>query len=168
MTVMVREAKGSQLQIRISARQKRKLRQRARAAGMTVSEWLLALAFPSQRDEFERLVRALELEEPRSSPLAALNDWLEQLDADEFEQTVREPVIAKLSKLDAALAAAMIEHAAWRKGAHLPGWVLATPAVSEPFFASGLKSLRLHLLSSSPPAFRRRNLFVDTTVGGRV
>jgi hypothetical protein len=28
--------------------------------------------------------------------------------------------------------------------------------------------LRAHLLTSSPPPFRRRNIFIDTTLGGRV
>ena len=36
------------------------------------------------------------------------------------------------------------------------------------WFASELKSLRLHLLTKSPAPFRRRNLFVDSTLGDRV
>jgi hypothetical protein len=40
--------------------------------------------------------------------------------------------------------------------------------LERPWFASSLKSLRLHLLTASPPPFRRRNLFVDSTIGDRV
>jgi hypothetical protein len=38
----------------------------------------------------------------------------------------------------------------------------------QPVFGSELKALRLHLLTNSPPAFRRRNIFIDATLGDRV
>ncbi|HTY49830.1 MAG TPA: hypothetical protein VMB48_09070 [Steroidobacteraceae bacterium] len=40
--------------------------------------------------------------------------------------------------------------------------------MSEPAFGSELRSLRLHLLTQSPPAFRCRNIFIDASVGERV
>jgi hypothetical protein len=36
-----------------------------------------------------------------------------------------------------------------------------------PFFATRLKSLRPHLLRTTPVAFRRRNIFADSTIGAR-
>ena len=44
----------------------------------------------------------------------------------------------------------------------------AIEALSEPEFGSQLQSLRLHLLTHSPPPFRRRNIFIDTSIGGQV
>lgn len=168
MLEIVVEAKTAQLQIRVSERQKRKLRQRARAAAISVSELVLRLAFPPERDEFERLVGALHADGQTSFALAALNDFLAQRQAADFESILSAPPGVTLGALDSALLASMIEHAASRVGARVPHWVASTPAVDEPFFASELKGLRLYLLTSSPPAFRRRNLFVDTSVGGRV
>lgn len=160
--------KTAQLQIRVSARQKARLRRRARAAGMSVSEWMLALALPPERDVFEGLLREVAVPSRRSLGLAALHDFLTELDADELPHALEDPPRVRLQSPDDALVAAMIEHAASLKRARVPDWVLRAPPVSTPWFASELGSLRLHLLASSPPAFRRRNLFVDTSVGGRV
>jgi hypothetical protein len=35
-------------------------------------------------------------------------------------------------------------------------------------FGSDLQSLRLHLLTHSPPPFLARNIFVDATLGDRI
>ncbi|MBK7585066.1 MAG: hypothetical protein IPI67_33365 [Myxococcales bacterium] len=161
------ETKSSQLQIRVSSRQKAALRQKARACGLSVSEWVLALAFPPEREVFERLMRGLAAGTRRSHDLAALHDFLAKLDADELTRVLADPPRVGLSNPYDALVAAMIEHAASLKRARVPEWVLRTPPVSTPWFATELQSLRLHLLASSPPAFRRRNLFVDTSIGGR-
>jgi hypothetical protein len=40
--------------------------------------------------------------------------------------------------------------------------------LAEPVFASSLQSLRLHLLVLSPAPFRRRNIFIDSTLGARI
>jgi hypothetical protein len=162
------ETKTTQLQIRISRSQKQKLRQQARRAGMSVAEWVLSHVFPAKRDEFERLVHALGSASERRFAWANVHDFLARLEAGDIERVLAEPASAKLTAPDDALLAAMIEHAAVLKEARIPGWVARTPPASVPFFASDLKSLRVHLLSVSPPAFRRRNLFVDTSVGGRV
>ena len=62
----------------------------------------------------------------------------------------------------------MIEYAATLKGTFPPAWTKEVPALERPWFASSLTSLRLYLLTNSPPPFRRRNLFVDSSVGQRV
>lgn len=162
------ETKASQLQIRVSARQKRQLRRLAKQAGMTVSEWVLRRALPPKRDELEQIVRAVARGDRRSTALAALHDLLAGLEAGELEAVLGTPPSTSLPPPWGALVAAMVEHAAAQKGAPVPTWVLQTPPTWPPYFASQLDGLRLHLLASSPPAFRRRNLFVDTSVGGRV
>ena len=66
---------------------------------------------------------------------------------------------------EAAYLAAMVEHAAVIKGVDPPRWTAAVEALDALWFASSLKSLRLYLLTHSPPPFRRRNLFIDSSVG---
>ena len=63
--------------------------------------------------------------------------------------------------------AAMVETAATRLGVHPPTWVDAI-APLRTRFATSLVSLRLDILSNSPPAFRLRNLFVDSTFANRI
>ena len=65
------------------------------------------------------------------------------------------------------IVAAMVEHAAARKGVPAPHWTRTVLPLGTPWFASELVSLRAHLLRASPTAFRRRNLFVDATLGDR-
>jgi hypothetical protein len=50
----------------------------------------------------------------------------------------------------------------------VPEWTRSIPLLVEPVFGSDLKSLRLHLLTNSPPPFRSRNIFIDSTLGDRV
>ena len=62
----------------------------------------------------------------------------------------------------------MVEQAAAQKGVTPPPWLREIEPLVEPHFATPLAGLRLHLLRASPVPFRRRNIFVDTGVGGRV
>lgn len=160
--------KAEQLQIRVDASQKAELRRRAKAAGMSLSSWVLERALPSREALFQRLLHELCIADDTSFALAELNDFLAQLSADEFRCALSTAPTPRLSVLLRAYLAAMVEHAAARKRAPVPCWALQTEALEEPYFASQLLSLRLHLLSSSPAAFRRRNLFVDASVGDRV
>jgi hypothetical protein len=160
--------KSEQLQIRIGKSEKAELQRRAKAAGMSVSSWVLARTLPPKGTTFQRLVRQLGDSEAPSFALAALNDFLAALTADEFRSALAEPPPPKLSLLHRAYLAAMVEHSASLKRAPVPRWALETPALERPYFASQLLALRLHLLAASPPAFRRRNLFVDASVGDRV
>jgi hypothetical protein len=162
------EAKSTQLQIRIGKREKAELQRRARAAGLSVSSWVLQKALPRGASTFQRLIEQLCSGDDEKFALAALNDFLAALTADEFHSALASPPPPRLSPMLRAYLAAMVEHAAGRKRARVPRWVLETPAIEQPYFATELVGLRLHLLSSSPAAFRRRNLFVDASVGDRV
>jgi hypothetical protein len=62
----------------------------------------------------------------------------------------------------------MVEQASAVAGASPPDWTRRVKPLERPWFASPLKNLRLHLLAHSPPPFRRRNLFVDSSIGDRV
>ncbi len=62
----------------------------------------------------------------------------------------------------------MTETACNMRGLPLPAWTRRIEALPEPVFGSALPTLRLYLLTHSPAAFRRRNLFIDSSVGARV
>ena len=162
-------AKTGQLQIRVSAGEKTRIRKRARSAGMTVSEWVLRRLLPPVEEEFQQLCGELAARpEARSYELAHLHDFLARLDPRDFSLAVREPPAAPLAEFEANYVAAMIEYAAYGKGVRPPSWIGDVPPLEAPWFGAPEQSLRLHLLTNSPPPFRRRNLFVDSSVGDRV
>ena len=83
-------------------------------------------------------------------------------------RAVRYTPEARFPPFEANYLAATVEHAAAIKGVAPPRWTVTVEPLDAPWFASCLKSLRLHLLTHSPPPFRRRNLFIDSSVGQRV
>lgn len=156
------------LQIRVTPAEKAALRRLARQAGQDVSAFVLSRALPAPKLRFQALVRELAHTENRSFVFAELNDLLSALTAPAFEEAVAQVDAGALPPGDANYLAAMVEYAAHRKGAVPPSWTRDVDALDEPWFATDLQSLRLWLLSHSPAAFKRRNLFVDATVGDRV
>ena len=159
--------KGEFLQVRISATEKQRLVQRATAAGMDLSGFLLA---PHRRDlSAQFLAVADELPGAPQPQLqyAELNDLLTSASGTELGALPR-PEFAPGDDLSANLIAAMIELACGRCGCPPPAWTQLIAPMTVPYFASALRSLRPHLLRASPTPFRARNLFVDTTLGGRV
>jgi uncharacterized protein (DUF1778 family) len=160
--------KTGQLQIRVSQREKALLRRRARAAGMTMSEWVLSRVLPPLGERFQELVAELTRAERPGFVLAELGDFLARLSAPELALAVAEPPRVALSPYWKAYLAATLEWLAARSGAEPPAWTRDVGALAAPVFGSSLQSLRLHLLTHAPPPFRRRNLFVDASAGERV
>jgi uncharacterized protein (DUF1778 family) len=156
------------LQIRVTPAEKDALRRLARQAGQDVSAFVLSRALPAPKLRFQALVRELAHAESRSFILAELNDLLFSLPGPAFEEAVAHADVASVSPADANYLAAMVEHAAHMKDVAPPTWTRDVDAPDEPWFATDLKSLRPWLLAHSPAAFKRRNLFVDATVGDRV
>ncbi len=119
----------------------------------------------STAENFQRL--ANELRHGRSAyVLAELNDLLtdasraglENLDA----PSIDDPYLANY-------VAAMVEQAVHLKGgARVPKWTSGIPPLPRPVFAAPWMSLRAHLLLESPVPFRRRNIFIDSSIGDRV
>jgi hypothetical protein len=62
----------------------------------------------------------------------------------------------------------MVEYACARHSVAVPEWTRSILPLAEPVFGSELQSLRLYLLTHSPPPFRARNIFIDSTLGDRV
>ena len=161
--------KDQQLQIRISAEDKVRIQERATRAGMDVSKWVMNLVLPPVEREFQTLCRELVMRaHARSYVFAELNDLLGGVTGNDFERAVRYAPEISLPPFEANYLAAMIEYAAISKGVVPPDWTRTVPPLERPWFASSLTSLRLYLLTNSPPPFRRRNLFVDSSVGQRV
>lgn len=160
--------KSSQLQIRVSPREKSALEALARRAGQTVSAYVLSRVLPPAHLQFAELLRDLAGDGDRRFVLAELNDLLTGLSPMELREAVAEADLRSLSSFLQNYVTAMVGLAAQRKGVSPPPWTREVVPLEEPYFATDLPGLRLHLLRSAPVAFKRRNLFVDASIGDRV
>ncbi|HUO65990.1 MAG TPA: hypothetical protein VMV37_00550 [Gammaproteobacteria bacterium] len=136
---------------------------------MDMSRWVLQQLLPARRETFHGLVKALA-RDGSAVPytLAGLNDFLTALSRDDFVAATSEPAPNALDPYLANYVAAMIETAAHRHAVPPPSWTSSVPPLAIPAFGSPLAGLRLHLLIAAPPAFRRRNIFIDSSIGDRV
>lgn len=165
---MRKDAKTAQLQIRVSAEEKREIARAARRAGMEMSSYVLERVLGVHERRVRELMRLVGNETTRSYGYAGLNDLLAALSATELRRAVADRPFDSAPPEVANYVAAMIEQACARAGIEVPAWTQKIEPLGTPVFGSQLGSLRLHLLASSPPPFRRRNLFIDTSLGGRV
>ena len=160
--------KTRQLQIRVTPEQKAALGRLARRAGQDVSSFVLSRVLPSAALRFGELLRALAEGDRERSTLAELNDLLAELAPGELPEVTGSAELHGLSPLLRSYVAAMVEQAAYQKHVAPPAWVREIPPLEEPHFVTRLEGLRLHLLQSSPVPFKRRNIFIDSSVGDRV
>jgi hypothetical protein len=160
-------AKSTQLQIRVSPAEKVAIQRAARRAGMDMSAYVLARVLPARARRFQELTEGCRDPQSARFALAQLNTWLASLGTGELQDAVAAPPPA-LTPYLANYVAAMVEVACAQRGIPPPAWTRLIVPLSEPVFGSALVSLRLHLLTHSPPPFRRRNIFIDATVGARV
>jgi hypothetical protein len=158
--------KTKQLQIRVSAEEHQQIRELAEEYDMTISEFVLEKALPSVKDRFQNLTEGILAD--RTYALAELNDLFSRFSPEQFSLAVEDPPTTHLSEFEANYLAAMIEITSERKGVPPPSWVKEIKPLRDPYFASSLTGLRLHLLRNAPPPFKSRNLFIDSTVGDRV
>jgi len=158
--------KTSQLQIRVSDREKAAIQRAARRAGLDVSKWVLGRLLPDAGARFQEALAVLATSpEPRYA-VAELSDLLAGLSPTELRAAVSEPPRARLDPYWLNYTAAMVETATQQQGMS-PAWTAEVTPLEHPVFGSDLESLRLYLLANALPAFRRRNIFVDATVGDR-
>ena len=165
---MNRKSKSSQLQIRVSPQEKAIIVRYAQKAKIGISQWVLSKTLPSGQQAFLELLGQLKSTSNPKYILAQIHDMLSVAAADEFELMVAQPPGVDLTEYVANYVAAMVEYAAMQKGRRAPSWTRQVPALKTPVFGSDFKSLQLYLLTHSPPPFRRRNIFIDATVGQRV
>ena len=129
---------------------------------------------PGPRDRaafsrFQRLVRELARPEARRRFIFAdIHDLLVKLNPHEFSRAVKRGPDVALSPFRANYLCGMVEYAAGLKGVRPPCWTADVAPLRNPWFGTDLKSLRLHLLTNSPAPFRRRNIFIDSSIGTRV
>jgi Protein of unknown function (DUF1778) len=160
--------KTAQLQIRVSPAQKKAIESAARRAGLGMSSYVLTKVLLDDGARWRELLNDVLGGTEVRLALAELSGWLARLDPASFESALAEPPPAGLTDYQANSVAAMVEHLCVAQRVAPPAWTRLVRPLERPVFASQLPSLRLHLLTQSPPAYRRRNLFVDTAVGGQV
>jgi uncharacterized protein (DUF1778 family) len=160
--------KTTQLQIRVSPAQKAAIQRAARRVGMDMSAYVLGRLLPVAALRFHEVTAACAEETGARFALAELNSLLSGLDAGELQDAVASPPQADLPAIQANYVAAMVEYACAQRGIAPPLWVGAIAPLASPVFGSELRSLRLYLLTHSPPPFRRRNIFIDASIGAQV
>lgn len=164
---MRRSTKNSQLQIRISGREKELLQHLAEQAGMDMSTYVLHKVLPPAAARFQEQMQSIA--GPESSfAFAQINQFLADLSAAELKEAVAHAPQAALSAYLMNYIAAMVEYICEKRQVKLPDWTRKVAPLPAPVFGTTLKSLRLHLLTNSPPPFRFRNIFIDSTVGAGV
>jgi hypothetical protein len=161
-------AKSSQLQIRVSPAEKAAIQRAARRAGLDMSAYVLSRVLPAPARRFQELTTPCRDPADARFALAELNSWLATLGPGELQEAVASVPSSGLTPYLANYVAAMVEYACAQHGVAPPAWTRAIAPLTEPVFGSALMSLRLYLLTHSPAPFRRRNIFIDATVGARV
>ena len=157
----------SQLQIRVTPAEKTALARAARSAGLGLSAYVLGKVLPAPAAQWQARLKELARSSGDRIALAGLSAWLARLGAGELALAVEMPPIP-LDEFHANYVAAMVEQLCAKAGMDPPSWTRDIAPLEQPAFGTTLASLRLHLLTHSPPAFRRRNLFIDTVTGGQV
>ena len=165
---MNRSTKTAQMQIRVSANEKIAIQRAAARAGMDMSAYVLARVLSVPAAQFRECVRDCVASASPSFGLAELNTLLSDLTAGELRDAVETPPPPGLSAFLANYIAAMVEYACARRALAAPNWTRAIAPLAEPVFGSELQSLRLYLLTHSPPPFRVRNIFIDSSLGDRI
>ncbi|MGI9141446.1 MAG: hypothetical protein ACR2GJ_10090 [Gemmatimonadaceae bacterium] len=160
--------KSAQLQIRVTPEQKRTLKRLARESATEMSAWILDRVLPPEGVRFQELAAVLAESETKSFALAELEDFLRALPGGAFVRATSEAPRARIDPATLNHLAGAIDRAAVKRGVAPPTWVGRVPAFTTPTFGSRLKSARLHLLTNSPVAMRRRNVFVDASIDERV
>ena len=165
---MAQRWKTAQLQIRVSTAEKKVIQKAATTAGMGMSEYILSRLLPQQKQKLQECLRQLRSAREISFGLAEVHDLFQKMTSFEFEDSLRENPLSRLSPYLQNYIAAMVEETALQKGVSVPMWTKDIAPLAQPVFGSALKNLRLHLLTQSPIPFRKRNIFIDSTIGSRV
>lgn len=162
--------KSEYLQIRVSKQEKEIIKSSAHLAGVDMSAWILQRVLHEQSKIFINILNKFQSEEQSFETfiLAELNDFLTKLQVHDFEMALSIKPTSQLTGFQINYVIAMIVHRAKQLNASIPKWINDYPVLTQPYFGSNLKSLRLHLLINSPIAFKQRNIFIDSAIGDRV
>lgn len=125
-----------------------------------MSACVLSRVLPDEAERFQKLAGRLSSVAQRRCALAELGDWLRDLPAAVLRRAVARAPRVAIDAATLSYLAAAIELLTRRRRIEPPEWVALVPVVDRPLFGSELASARLHLLTRSPVAFRRRRVFV--------
>jgi hypothetical protein len=164
---MDKSTKSEQMQLRVSREEKRAIQRAAAQAGMDMSAYVLSRVVSAPTARFQELGRACAGPAPRYA-LAELNSLLSGFTAGQLKDAVFVPPPANLTPYFKSYIAAMVELVCAKRAIAAPFWTREVAPLAEPVFASSLEGLRLYLLTHSPPPFRRRNIFIDSSVGKQI
>jgi len=162
------KVKDEQIQIRVTSEEKAALRKRAALMGMDLSSYILSEALPLESRKLQDLIDQLASAMNYKSVLAEINDLLESFSGKKLKKAIEQLSLGELDNFQVNYLTAMIEFACLRNNIAPPEWTKNISPLSEPYFASKLKSLRLYLLINSPAPFKARNIFIDSSLGDRV
>lgn len=160
--------KDSQLQIRVSRQQKLAIKRAAARSGQDISSWVLSRCLSEARRTFEQIIATFAATSEPTYLIAELNDFLSGLKPNDFADAVSTGLPGNFDTALANRIAAMVEYAAHKKNVAPPRWTTSIPPSPYPVFDTELQSLRMHLLLNTPAIFKRRNLFLDSSIGDRV
>lgn len=161
--------KSTWLQIRLTPEQKSLLRSKAEAAGEDLSAYVLQRTLGLDASEVDKHIRWMLRDPDRHFAYAEFEDLLLAMPAHRAVELAERPKdFDRLSPWQQNLVAAKIEMRSTLWGVQPPAWTLDVPSLEQPYFAAGLMNLRPYLLVKSPVPFRRRNLFVEYGIGGRL
>ncbi len=158
-------ARTAQLQIRVTPDEKAALRRLARAAGETISGYVLNRVLPSSELELARLMGALvdptvDFRKPLSDLALALHELPDDTVTDGVPMPDAEIPLTHRNRI-----AALVESEAGRRGVEPPVWTREIPLPERPVFGWPLASLKPHQMRVTPAAFKRRNIFFDPEAG---
>lgn len=165
---MTNQTKSEQLQIRLSRREKAAIQRAAASAGMDMSGYVLSRVLSVPATQFRACVEQAVHAPSARFALAELNSLLAAFSAGELRDGVAAAPPSGLTPFVLNYIAAMVEYACARRSIAVPAWTREVMPLPDPAFGTALQSLRLHLLTHSPPPFRARNIFIDSSVGERV
>ena len=165
---MLQMAKKSQLQIRVSEQEKELIRTAAARSGQDMSTWILNTLLSVTERQFRALLKQFGSNDD-AFVFAELIDLLSAMSGTELMSISNpEPELEALRPYLQNYVCALVEQKANQIGLVAPAWASSVLPLQEPVFGTELKSLRPHLLCNAPIAFKRRNIFVDATLGARV
>lgn len=159
--------KTAQLQIRLTPEEKAAIVREARKVGQEMSSWVLARLLPAAGAQFQARVGQVS-RAASSFAWAELNTFLSGCTASELVEATADRPAHPLDAFASNYLAAMVEVASSAYGLPPPAWTKDIRPLRDPYFATSLGSLKPYLAVSAPVAFRRRNLFVDATIGDQV
>lgn len=133
-----------------------------------MSAYVLSRVLSAPAARFQECIAGCACHGTSSFALAELNSLLSALTPSEMRDAIAVPPSINLTPFLANYVAAMVEYGCARCSVAPPAWTRSVVPLDEPAFGTTLQSLRLHLLTHSPPPFRRRNIFIDSSLGKQI